>query len=290
MKITAGLVKELRALTGAGMMDCKKALQEADGDLDTAVDNLRKSGAAKAAKKAGRIAAEGLIGHQINDTAGVLVEVNCETDFVARNPDFIDFVNTISQIALREKINDLDALKAAAYADGKTVDQFRESLIATLGENINIRRLAYIEAQGQLAVYLHGQRIGVLVDVQGGDEALAKDLAMHVAASHPVVVKPEDVPEAQINREKEIFKAQALESGKPEEIIEKMITGRLRKFVDEVSLLGQAFVKDPNTKVGDLLKSASANVVTFVRYEVGEGIEKQADDFVAEVMAQARGE
>nr|WP_210204816.1 translation elongation factor Ts [Pleionea mediterranea] len=293
MAITAALVKELRERTGAGMMECKKALVETDGDIEKAIENMRKSGQAKAAKKAGRVAAEGLIIIKTSDDAktAAIVEVNCETDFVARDENFVGFANKVAEIALAGKISDVEALKSADYADGNTVEQARENLVAKIGENMAVRRVSIVESnEGSLGSYSHGVRIGVVVETKGGDEELNRDLAMHIAASKPDYLNPDAIPAEILEKEKEIFSAQALESGKPAEIVEKMIGGRIRKFAGEISLTGQAFIKDPSQTVEKLLKSKSAEVLSFVRFEVGEGIEKKEEDFAAEVMAQVRGE
>lgn len=287
--ITAAQVKELRERTGAGMMECKKALVETDGDIEKAIENMRKSGQAKAAKKAGRIAAEGIILVRSDEQNAVILEVNSETDFVSRDEGFVAFANTVADAAIANKTADVETLKSVML-DGKSVEDTRLELVQTIGENIQIRRVNLLSvADGQSASYLHGGRIGVIVGLNGGDEVLAKDVAMHIAASNPQVVNPEDVSESVVEKEKEIFIAQAKESGKPDEIIEKMIGGRLKKFLAEVSLTGQPFVKDPSTSVGDLLKGSDATVTEFIRYEVGEGIEKKEEDFAAEVMAQVKG-
>ncbi len=290
MAITAAQVKELRERTGAGMMECKKFLNEADGDIEKAIENMRKSGATKAAKKEGRITAEGIIVITLSNDAkrAVILEVNSETDFVSRGEEFRKFAMEVAECALANKVSDLNELINTNLANGVTVEKKRQEMIAKIGENINVRRLKLIETTGNLASYVHGDRIGVLVDMKEGGSQLSKDIAMHIAASSPVVVKPEDVPEALVAKEKEIYSAQALESGKPAEIVEKMIGGRIRKFLDEVSLFGQPFVKDPNQKVADVLKNANADVSAFIRYEVGEGIEKQEQNFAAEVMAQVK--
>ncbi|NVJ60471.1 MAG: elongation factor Ts [Gammaproteobacteria bacterium] len=292
MAITAALVKELRERTGAGMMECKKALVETNGDVELAIENMRKSGQAKAAKKAGRVAAEGLIiiNKSADSKTAAVVEVNCETDFVARDENFTAFANKVGQIALEGKFSDVDALKAADFGDGNTVDHTRENLIAKIGENMNIRRVSLLEsADGILGTYLHGSRIGAVVEVKGGDEELGRDLGMHIAASKPDYLNPESIPAEIIEKEKEIIKAQPDMAGKPDEIVEKMIGGRIRKFAGEISLTGQPFVKDPSQSVEQLLKSKSAEVLSFVRFEVGEGIEKKEEDFAAEVAAQMRG-
>ncbi len=293
MAITAALVKELRERTGAGMMECKKALVETDGDIEKAIDNMRKSGQAKAAKKAGRVAAEGLIVIKTSGDAktAAIVEVNCETDFVARDENFVAFANRVAEVALEGKINDVDALKAASLDSEHTVEQTRENLVAKIGENMNVRRVSIVESNdGSLGSYQHGARIGVVVETKGGDDELNRDLAMHIAASKPDYLNPEAIPAEILDKEKEIFTAQALESGKPADIVEKMIGGRIRKFAGEISLTGQPFVKDPSQTVEKLLKSKSAEVLSFVRFEVGEGIEKKEEDFASEVMAQVRGE
>jgi elongation factor Ts len=254
---------------------------------------MRKTGQAKAAKKAGRVAAEGIviILKSADNKQAVILEVNSETDFVARDENFLNFSNKVAEIALAHKVNDIASLAVLPFgADEKeTIEQARQHLVAKIGENINIRRVNTIETEGVLASYIHGNRIGVVVNLQGGDETLAKDIAMHIAANNPQVTNPEDVSADLIEKEKEIFAAQAQESGKPAEIIEKMIAGRIKKFVDEVSLLGQPFVKDPSINVGKHLASANAEVKSFVRFEVGEGIEKEVADFAKEVMEQARG-
>jgi len=284
--ITAAQVKELRERTGAGMMECKRALVETDGDIEIAIENMRKSGQAKAAKKAGRIAAEGIIMVRSDDQAALILEINSETDFVSRDEGFLAFANAVVDVALANKVADIETLKSTMI-DGKSVEDTRLTLITTIGENIQIRRIDLLTAEnGQIASYLHGGRIGVIVAINGGDTEVAKDVAMHIAASNPQVINPEDVDESVVEKEKEIFIAQAKESGKPDNIIEKMIGGRLKKFLGEVSLTGQPFVKDPSTSVGDLLKGKDATATAFIRYEVGEGIEKKEEDFAAEVMAQ----
>ena len=292
MTITASMVKALRERSGAGMMECKQALTETGGDEEAALELLRKKGAAKAEKKAGRIAAEGVIGlYQSEDgRLAAMVEVNCETDFVAKEPAFREFAARVAELVARERPADLAALGAAAL-DGETVEARRQALVAKIGENITLRRFTVQEAgeDARLASYLHGQRIGVLVVLQGGSPGLGRDLAMHVAASRPQFIAPDDVPAEVQEKEQAIFLAQAQESGKPPEIAEKMVAGRLRKFLNEISLLGQPFVKDPDQTVGRLLDGAQARVLAFERFEVGEGIEKRKEDFAAEVMAQAKG-
>jgi elongation factor Ts len=295
MAITASLVKELRERTGSGMMECKKALVETDGDITAAIELMRKSGQAKAAKKAGRIAAEGVIAITFSDDkkSAVMVEVNCETDFVAKDANFVSFVDAVSERALNSDAADVPALMGEALHEGEetTIDKAREALISKIGENMNVRRFVRFSAgSGQLTSYRHGVRIGVVVELEGGDEDLGRDLAMHIAASNPVCVSEGDVPADLLTREREIFKAQALESGKPENIIDKIIDGQMRKYLAEITLEGQPFVKDPDTTVGKLLADAGAKVVRFQRYEVGEGIEKKQENFAEEVMAQARGD
>jgi len=290
MAITAALVKELRERTGVGMMECKKALTETDGDIDAAIEHLRKTGQAQADKKAGRTAAEGLVVIKLSDdkkTAAV-VEVNCETDFAAKDDNFSGFVNKLAVHVLSSKPADLDALMASDM-NGASVDETLKALITKIGENMKVRRFELLESKGAFATYMHGVRIGVLVDLEGGDETLGKDIAMHIAASRPVCISEADVPQEEIDKEKDIFTAQAAESGKPADIIEKMITGRIKKFLKEITLLGQPFVKDPDQTVEKLLKDANASVTRFVRYEVGEGIEKKQENFAEEVAAQMKG-
>ena len=292
MAISASMVKELRTRTGSGMMECKRALVEANGDIEAAIEAMRKSGLAKADKKADRIAAEGIITMNIapGATRGVMLEINSETDFVAKADDFLAFSKNLAQSAIDSKSADLDELMASSGADGEVINEARLRLIAKIGENITVRRLAdYSASSGVVGAYAHGARIGVLVELNGGDEALAKDIAMHVAASKPVCVSADQVPAEDIAKEKNIFEAQAAESGKPAEIIEKMVQGRINKFLKEVTLLGQPFVKDPDQTVEQLVKKAGATVVRFTRFEVGEGIEKKEDNFAEEVMSQVRG-
>ncbi len=290
MAITAALVKELRERTGSGMMECKKALVETNGDLDAAIEMMRKSGQAKAAKKAGRTAAEGVIVIKQGDGKAALVEVNCETDFVAKDENFSGFADAVAELALNGDAGSIEELSAASMANGSTVNEAREALIAKLGENMNVRRFERLNAGGgNMYSYSHGVRIGVVVELEGGDETLGKDLAMHIAASNPVCVSSEQVPQEMLDKERDIFKAQALESGKPENIVEKMIEGRMRKYLGEITLLGQPFVKDPDQTVEKLLKASGAKVLQFRRLEVGEGIEKKQENFAEEVMAQAKG-
>ena len=292
MAITAALVKELRERTGAGMMDCKKALVETNADLEAAIDLMRASGAAKAAKKAGRVASEGLVNVTTSDDNkdAVILEVNSETDFVTKGSAFIDFVNELGALALKNKPASVEEFLTQTLDSGETVDQAREGIIAKIGENISVRRVQNINSgKGVLGAYKHGDRIAVLTVLTGSDEDLAKDIAMHIAASKPECVSEDELSAELLEREKAIFIEQAKESGKPDDIIEKMIVGRMKKFVNEVTLYGQSFVKDPDMTVGALVKSKSSEVESFVRYEVGEGIEKKEDNFVEEVMAQAQG-
>ena len=289
MQITASLVKELRERTGAGMMDCKKALQEADGDIEVAIEEMRKSGAAKAAKKAGRIAAEGVITIKQDGQDVTILETNCETDFVAKDENFVTFTNKVIDAVIANNPADVDALMQTSLGD-QTVEEANQQLVAKIGEKITVRRFEKMTASGQVGTYSHGNRIGVVVELEGGDEALAKDIAMHIAASKPICVSEEQVPQDVLDKEKEIFSAQAAESGKPPEIIEKMVTGRIQKYLKEITLLGQPFVKDPDQTVDKLLKAANASVASFLRYEVGEGIEKKVDNFAEKVMSQAKGD
>ncbi|GAB4354934.1 MAG: translation elongation factor Ts [Methylohalobius crimeensis] len=293
-KITAALVKELRERTGSGMMECKKALVETGGDIEAAIEQMRKSGLAKADKKSDRTAAEGQIAIERSDDGkrAVIVEVNSETDFVAKNEDFQGFVGKVAKQALASGAQTVEALLAAPIeAGGPSIEEARRELVAKLGENINIRRLMRFETEtGKVSHYLHGNRIGVVVEVEGGSDELGKDLAMHVAASKPQCVSEEDVSADALEKERAIFTAQAEDSGKPANIIEKMVEGRLRKFLQEITLLGQPFVKDPDQSVGELLRKEGGKVVRFVRFEVGEGIEKAEADFAEEVMAQVRGD
>ncbi len=291
MSITAAMVKELRERTGSGMMECKKALVETNGDMKKAIENMRKSGLAKADKKSGRTAAEGTVGIKTSDDGktAAMVDVNCETDFVAKGDDFTRFVNDIATILLTNDVENIEQLADLKLPSGETVDEARRALIAKLGENITIRRFVKYVAEGGVGSYLHGSKIGVIVELAKADDALGKDIAMHVAAINPAHVSEKDVPQQMIDKEKEIFSAQALESGKPAEIVEKMITGRIKKFLAEITLEGQPFVKDDKTTVGNLLKSQDNTVIRFTRFEVGEGIEKKEEDFAAEVMAQVKG-
>jgi elongation factor Ts len=290
MQISAALVKELRERSGAGMMECKSALVATSGDLEAAFEHLRKSGAAKAAKKAGRIAAEGAIVVQEKGGVAVIVEINSETDFVANDENFTRFSGAVANTVITAKPADVAALGGLALSGGaETVETARQNLVAKIGENISVRRFALVEAAGgALGAYLHGKRIGVLVELEGGTSDLAKDVAMHVAASNPVCVAESDVPQALLDKEREIRLAQAQASGKPADIVEKMVAGQIKKFIAESTLLGQPFVKDPDTTVGKLVAKAGAKVRRFIRFEVGEGIEKKQVDFAEEVAAQAR--
>jgi len=286
MEITASMVKELRERSGAGMMECKRALTEAQGSIDTAIENLRKQGLAKADKKAGRIAAEGRIAMARNGTRAVMVEVNSETDFVAKDENFVKFCETVANAALASGAADVDALKAVAV-DGGSVEEARQSLVAKCGENVQLRRLVSVSGSGAIGSYVHGNRIGVLVEMEGGNEELARGIAMHVAAMNPPYVSPDHVPADVIAKEKDIALAQVKDSGKPVEILEKMIAGKLRKTLAEMSLTGQPYVMDTNVSVEEALRKAGAKVTGFKRIAVGEGIEKKEEDFASEVMKQA---
>ncbi|MCB1614971.1 MAG: elongation factor Ts [Pseudomonadales bacterium] len=286
--ITASMVKDLRERTGLGMMECKKALVEAGGDIDLAVENLRKSGAAKADKKAGRTAAQGAVVIASEGNYGLMLEVNSETDFVARDENFLKFCREVAEAAKSAKATEVDAIKALSVSNG-SVEESRQALVQKIGENIQVRRAIALQAEGVIGGYIHGGRIGVLVALKGGDEELAKDVAMHVAAVNPMVLNAEDVPAEVLEKEKEIIRAQPDMAGKPEDIVEKMLVGRINKFLKEVSLVEQPFVKDPNTTVGKLVKSAGAEITAFARFEVGEGIEVEQVDFAAEVAAQVKG-
>ena len=292
MAITATLVKELRERTGAGMMDCKKALIETNADLEAAIDLMRASGSAKAAKKAGRVASEGLVSIAVSDDnkSAAILEVNSETDFVAKGGAFIDFVSKLVKLALKNMPSNIEEFLSQTLDTGETVDKARENIVAKIGENISIRRVKVVKTgNGTIGAYKHGGRIAVLTHLAEDNAPLAKDIAMHIAASKPECVSEDLLSEGLIERERAIFIEQAKESGKPDNIIEKMIVGRMKKFVNEVTLYGQPFVKDPETTVGKLVKSNNNEVVSFVRFEVGEGIEKKEDNFVEEVMAQVQG-
>ncbi|MBK6617356.1 MAG: translation elongation factor Ts [Nitrosomonas sp.] len=287
-EITASIVKELRERTGLGMMECKKALTETDGDLKAAEDLLRIRSGAKASKTAGRIAAEGVVSGFISTDGqrGALAEINCETDFVAKNEDFVEFASQLSQLAAEQQVVDVAVLSELTLSHGGTVEARRQELVMKLGENISVRRIISYETRDRLAMYLHGSRIGVMLDFAGGDDALGKDIAMHIAASKPVCVSSDQVPAELLARERQIFEAQAAESGKPANIVEKMVDGRIVKYLAEVTLLGQPFVKNPDQTVEALLAAKSAKVIRFSVFVVGEGIEKKSEDFAAEVMAQ----
>jgi len=291
MQITAAMVKELRERTGSGMMECKKALQEVDGDMETAIENMRKSGLAKADKKAGRTAAEGLVVIAASDDKkeAAIVEVNCETDFVSGSDNFKAFVNSVAQSVLTHSPADVEVLGALTLDDGNTIETTRQNMVAKIGENIQVRRFERKSTDGAFGSYSHGVRMGVLVEMNKDDSELIKDIAMHIAASNPTCVNESDVPEELLAKEKGILVAQAKESGKPDDIIEKMIGGRIRKYLAEITLLGQPFVKDPDQTVEKLLKSKNAVVNSFCRFEVGEGIEKKVENFADEVMAQISG-
>ena len=288
MQITATMVKELRERTGSGMMECKKALTEVDGDMEAAIEAMRKSGLAKADKKAGRVAAEGLVGIELSADAKTvaIVEVNCETDFVSGGDEFAAFTANVAKRVLADSPADVAALGEMALTDGDSIELTRKNMITKIGENIQVRRFQRIEAVGTMGSYKHGTRIGVVVDIEGGDDELLKDIAMHIAATNPTCVSEEQVPAEMLEKEKSILIAQAEESGKPAEIIEKMIGGRIRKYLAEITLVGQPFIKDSDKTVGQLLKEKGATVHSFVRLGVGEGIEKKTEDFAAEVMAQ----
>lgn len=289
MNITADAVKQLRERTGAGMMECKKALIETQGDLDAAAELMRKSGLAKADKKAARVAAEGTLAVERAGVSAAMVEVNSETDFVARGEEFQAFAREVAKGALAHSPPSVEALVQVVQGTG-TLEEQRRALIAKIGENIAVRRFVRVTAPGALGAYLHGTRIGALVALEGGDETLARDLAMHVAAVNPAYVDAGGVPAELLDKEREILTEQTKGENKPPEIVAKMVEGRLRKFLAEITLLGQPFVKDPEITVEKLLKKSGAKVVQFVRYEVGAGIEKKQDDFVNEVMAQVKSQ
>jgi elongation factor Ts len=287
MNISADSVKQLRERTGAGMMECKRALVETKGDLDAAAELMRKTGLAKADKKAARVAAEGTVAVERQGLSAVLVEVNCETDFVARSDEFQAFARDLARVALQKSPATLQALLNLEHG-AATLEERRRALIAKIGENIAVRRFVQVTAPGALGAYTHGTRIGSLVALRGGDESLARDLAMHVAAANPAYIDASGVPPEVLDKEREILSEQTKAEKKPPEIVAKMVEGRLRKFVAQITLLGQDFVKDPDTTVEKLLKKSGATVLQFVRYEVGAGIEKKQDDFVGEVMAQVK--
>ncbi|HET9748661.1 MAG TPA: translation elongation factor Ts [Casimicrobiaceae bacterium] len=290
-EISASRVMELRQRTGLGMMECKKALTEANGDLDKAEELLRIRSGAKASKAAGRVAAEGVIGLAVASDAKVaaMVELNCETDFVAKNDEFRAFANDIAALVLSAPAAGVDALAGRKLASGETVDARRIALVQKIGENVSLRRFVRVEAQGRIASYVHGTKIGVVVDYTGGNQALGKDLAMHIAATKPIAVSREQVPADVVDKERSIAAARAAESGKPANIVEKMVEGAVSKFLAEVTLLPQPFVKNDKQSIADLVKGQGAKVNAFVLFVVGEGIEKRKDDFAAEVAAMARG-
>lgn len=292
-QITASLVKELRERVGGGMLECKKALEEADGNIEKAIEVLRKSGAAKAEKKSGRTAAEGVIIVKCDATGknAIMLEINCETDFVAKDTNFVEFAHNIAACGLDKITKSVDELLSLPYKAGetKTVSKAREDLVAKIGENITIRRMAFLQSQTTIGTYVHGNRIGVLVTLSTDNQELGKDIAMQIAAQKPEAINAEDLPQELLAKEKEIFAAQVKDSGKPPQIIQKMVEGKLQKFINEVTLTGQQFIKDPNTTIGELLKKANTKVLEFVRFEVGEGIEKEKTDFAKEVMEQVEG-
>jgi elongation factor Ts len=290
--ISAGLVKELRERTGAGMMECKKALEVSGGDIERAIEELRKSGRTKADKKAGRIAAEGAITIVEQGKQAVMIEVNSETDFVARDANFTAFVKAVAETALQTKVQDVNQLYTLPLQGdaAHTVDEARQTLVTKVGENVQVRRIILSsDTAATVGAYIHGNRIGVMVELDTDNKDLARDIAMHIAASKPMVISPESVSKDVLEKEKEIYMAQAATSGKPPEIIEKMVQGRLKKYMDEVSLIGQPFVKDPDVTVGALLNKHRAKVLAFHRFEVGEGIEKVTEDFKEAVMSQVQG-
>lgn len=288
MAITATQVKELREMTGLGMMECKQALVEANGDQDAAVEILRKKAGAKVDKKASRIAADGAIAITVSDNAktGAIAEVNSETDFVAKGDDFLAFAADVANAVVDQNPADVDTLMAA---NGSALSKQREALVSKLGENMNVRRFERFETDGVVGQYLHGRKIGVMVELSGGNDELARDIAMHIAASKPQYISGDQVPADVVAKEKEILSEQAKQEGKPAEIVEKMVVGRVNKFLNEICLMGQPFVKDPDMTVEKLLKGAGASVKRFVRFEVGEGMEKKDEDFAAEVMATVKG-
>jgi len=291
-EVTASMVKELREITGAGMMECKKALVESNGDMDLAIDNMRKSGQAKAAKRAGKIAAEGVIVVAVSadDKHAAMVEVNCETDFVGRDAGFKSFADMIAQVALKEKANEVGALMSApAIGEEGSCESVREQLVLRIGENINARRVVTMTSEGCVNYYIHGDRIGVMVALDKHAPEIAKDVAMHIAATNPLAIDATGLSQEVMAKEREIVTAQAATSGKPANIIEKMVEGRLQKFVQEVCLIHQPFVKNPDQTVQDLLKTVGATVQSFVRFAVGEGIEKQVTDFAKEVEETMKG-
>ena len=289
MTVTASMVKELRTRSGAGMMECKKALVETGGDIEAAISHLRKSGAAKAAKKAGRIAAEGKILILSATDKSFLLEVNSETDFVAKDSNFLSFCEVVGTALLTGSSGNVDELLASRTSSGETLEDKRLELISTVGENISVRRFESIEkSSGLIESYAHGDRIGVLVELEGGGAELARSIAMHIAASNPLCILESDLDVAFLDKEKTIYLAQAKETGKPDNIVEKMVEGRMRKFKSEVTLTGQPYVKDPEQTVGELLHANEARVISFKRFELGEGVEKKQENFAEEVQAQAQ--
>jgi len=290
MAVTASMVKELRERTGAGMMECKKALVETHGDLDAAIEYLRKSGLAQADKKASRVAAEGQIMLQCNDdnSAAVMVEVNSETDFVAKDENFLAFAKAVARNALTTSATDVETLMASSF-DGSSLELARQALVSKIGENIQVRRIAHLQTNGNIGAYVHGGRIGVLVEIEGGDAGLARDIAMHIAALNPEYIDADDVPADVLEKEKQFLISQAADSGKPADIIEKMVSGRMRKHLAGITLLGQPFVKDGDVTVAKLLDQKGATVKGFIRLAVGEGIEKKSENFADEVMQQVKG-
>lgn len=290
MAITAAMVKELRTTTGAGMMDCKKALSETDGDMEAAIEFLRKKGMAGADKKAGRVAAEGIIAIAVSDDkkSGVIAEVNCETDFVAKGDEFKAFANEIAALALAANSTDVETVMGLTMASGETVDTVRREMIARIGENMAVRFINKIESDGIIGQYQHGEKIGVAVALTAGDDALARDIAMHIAAVNPAAISADDVDQEMLEKERKFQIEQAKESGKPMEIIEKMIEGRMRKYLSDITLVGQAFVKNPDVTVEKLLKENGASVSSFIRLEVGAGIEIEETSFADEVALAAK--
>ena len=290
MSITASMVKELRDRTGAGMMDCTKSLVEVNGDIDAAIELLRTSGQAKAEKKASRVAADGRVAIKSNTSDAVIIEINSETDFVAKDENFINFSDSVANLLLEKDVESIEQLSELVLSDSKTVEEARTELISKVGENISIRRFNKTSDSVNLGIYSHGSRIGSIVSLSGGSENLAKDIAMHIAASNPICIDVNGVPSDLIEREKRIYNEQALSSGKPPEIIEKMVQGKMSKYLKEITLLGQSFVKDPDISIENLLKNSNAVVTDFIRYEVGEGIEKKEENFADEVMKQIKGD
>ena len=291
MNITAQMVKELRDRTGAGMMDCKKALKECNGDVDLAISMMRKAGQAKADKKSSRVAAEGVIEFLIDKEKNnaCLIEVNCETDFVAKDENFLNFVSKVSSLSLLNFTGNLDEFVNKKISDGKSLEELRLELVSKVGENVQIRRIKVIEGNNRhIGSYLHGKKIGVVICLSDKNEDLAKDIAMHIAAMKPIAIQEKDISKDILDKEKDIYLAQASESGKPKEIIEKMVDGKLKKFLNEVTLISQQFVKDPDISIGALLEKSNCEVLDFFRYEVGEGIDKKEENFAEEVMSQIK--